>query len=161
WQRRWFSGPKRWGLLGLILLVLAIGAVFAWRSVPQLSIKLAGMRAHLSAVVPTYKPDGYKLASPANTDAGAVSIKYKSATAPSQTYSIVEAQSNMTSNLVAQNVVPKGASVQTSQVDGNTVYIYGSSNDAAWVNNGLLYKIKNSASLSSDQLINIVQGLNP
>ncbi|MGH7157349.1 MAG: hypothetical protein ACREGG_04550, partial [Candidatus Saccharimonadales bacterium] len=144
WQRRWFSGPKRWGLLGIILLVLVIGAVFAWRSVPQLSIKLAGMRAHLSAVVPTYKPDGYKLASPANTDAGAVSIKYKSATAPDQTYSIVEAQSNMTSNLVAQNVVPKGASVQTSQVDGNTVYIYGSSNDAAWVNNGLLYKIKNS-----------------
>jgi hypothetical protein len=45
-------------------------------------------------------------------------------------------------------------------VAGNTVYIYGARNDAAWVNNGVLYTIKDYAGLTSDQIIKIVQGLN-
>ena len=161
WQRRWLSGRKRWAALGVVLLIIVAGGVFAWQTIPQLSVKMAGLRAHLSAVVPSYKPDGYKLASPAKAVSGTVVVSYKSAADPHQTYAVVEAQSNLTSPTVAQNVVPKGATVQTSQVNGNTVYIYGSDNDAVWVNNGVLYTIKDSANLSSDELIKIVQGLNP
>lgn len=119
------------------------------------------MRANVNAAIPSYKPDGFTLTGPASADSGIVSISYKSSSEPSQTYKISEAASSMNSNMVAQNVVPKGEPVQTSQVAGNTVYIFGASNDAAWVNNGVLYTIKNQADLSSDQLINIVQGLNP
>jgi hypothetical protein len=161
WQRRWFSGPKRWILISALPLIILGGLVFAWKTVPQFSVKIAGLRAHISPVVPSYKPDGYAIASPAKAASGLVSISYQSTIDPAQNYEITQGQSNLTSTSIAQSVVPKGAAVQTSQVQGNTVYIYGSHNDAAWVNNGVLYTIKDKASLNSDQLIKIVQGLNP
>lgn len=161
WQRRWFSGPRKWLAIGATVIVLLAAGLYAWRNVPQLSIKAAGLRAHFSATVPGYEPDGYKIAGPAKAVSGAVSVQYESDKDHSKTYGITEQPSAFTSGMVSQNVVPKGSNVQTSQVEGNTVYIYGPGNDAAWVNNGLLYTIKNSSALSSDQLIQIVSGLNP
>ncbi len=161
WQKRWFAGPKRW-LIGLSLLVIIVSCLLvAWHKFPSLSVKAAGLRADVTAAVPSYKPEGFTLAGPASANSGVVNISYKSTTEPAQYYKISEATSSMNSRMVAQNVVPKGEPVQTSQVAGNTIYIYGNTNDAAWVNNGVLYKIKNQAELSSDQLIHIVQGLNP
>jgi len=161
WQRRWFNGPVRWAVGGAVALVIIGTFLYSWRSIPQLSMKIAGIRAHVTPVVPTYKPDGYKVAGPAKAISGAVVVQYKSAANQSKTYDITEQPSAFTSSMVSQNVVPKGSPVQTSQVEGNTVYIYGNSNDAAWVNNGVLYTIKNRSSLGSDQLIQIVSGLNP
>lgn len=161
WQKQWFTGSKRWVFTVMVLAIIASILLVAWHKFPTLSMKTAGMRANINAAIPSYKPDGFSLAGPASADSGVVSISYKSNSEPSQSYKISEAASSMNSNMVAQNVVPKGEPVQTSQVAGNIVYIYGSFNDAAWVNNGVLYTIKNRANLSSDQLINIVQGLNP
>jgi hypothetical protein len=159
WQRRWFSGPKRWLAIATVVVVLGAALAFAWQRVPQLSVKMAGLKAHISASIPTYKPDGYQMAGPAKAVSGAVTMTYKSASNSHASYAINQAQSSLTSNLVSQNFVPKGAAVQTSQVEGNTVYIYGADNDAAWVNNGVLYTIKDKANLSSDELIKIVQGI--
>lgn len=161
WHRRFLSGRRKWAAAAAVFLVAAAGLFIAWRSVPQLSVKVAGMKAHVSAAVPTYKPDGFVIASPAKAVSGGVTMKYKSAANDNQTYEISQKRSHLTSQLVSQSVVPKGASVQTSQVNGNTVYIYGSANDAVWVNDGVLYTIKDKANLNSDQLIKIVQGLNP
>lgn len=161
WQRRWFNGPAGWAVGGVVLLVIIGAFSYSWRSIPQLSMKIAGMRAHVATVIPAYKPDGYRIAGPAKAINGAVVVQYKSASDQSKTYDITEQPSAFTSSMVSQNVVPKGSPVQTSQVEGNTVYIYGSSNDASWVNNGVLYTIKNRSSLGSDQLIQIVSGLNP
>jgi hypothetical protein len=161
WQRRWFSGPRRWLAVAGALLCAVIALFVSWQRVPQLSVKVAGMKAHVSAAVPAYKPDGFTLASPAKADSGTVKVEYKSAADPSQKYVVTQASSGLTSSSISQNVVPKGTSVQTSQVDGNTVYIYGPHNDAAWVNNGVLYKIKDNANLSSDQVLKIVSSINP
>jgi hypothetical protein len=49
--------------------------------------------------------------------------------------------------------------VQTSVVNGTTVYIYGQTNDAAWVNNGVQYTVQDKASLNSDQLLKIANSL--
>jgi hypothetical protein len=160
WQRPGFLG-RRTGLklCLLVILVAAATALIAWQKFPQLSVKVAGSRAHIAASVPSYKPEGYKLASPATIDNGAVLMKY-TAGQDDQSYEITQKQSDLTSTSLAQTIVPAGAAVQTSQVAGNTVYIYGIHNDAAWVNNGVLYTINNRAELSSDQIIKIVQGLN-
>src|SRR5581483_2265331 len=107
-------------------------------------IKAASMRAHLRAVAPSYQPVGYRMAGPAKAAAGSVQLTYQSGLNGSS-YVIGQSPSDMTSSMVAHSVVPQGAAVQTSQVDGNTVYIYGSENNAAWVNNGVLYTIKNKA----------------
>jgi hypothetical protein len=160
WHRRWLSGHRRWyALTGLLVLVIAALAM-SYQRFPQFSIKAAGMKTHITPSVPSYIPDGYKLAGPAKAVSGAVDIKYASGNT-SNNYEIVQWQSDLTSSLVGQSVVPKGSPVQTTQVEGNTVFIYGHTNDAAWVNNGVLYTIKNHAQLSSDELIKIVQGLNP
>jgi hypothetical protein len=161
WHRRWFSGVRRWIAVGLVLAVAAGALLVLWQRVPQLSLKTAGMQAHLTPTVPTYQPDGFKLAGPAKAVSGTVDIRYVSESNPDHTYNIVQSQSNLTSQMVGQNIVPKGSAVQTSQVDGNTVYIYGQDNDAAWVNNGILYTIKDRANLNSDTLIKIVEGLKP
>jgi hypothetical protein len=161
WHRGWFDGKGRW-LAGLaVIILLIIGAMFSWQRIPVLSVKAAGIRAHLSPSVPTYIPDGYRLAGPASADSGTVNIKYVQPNDSTKSYEIVQAQSNLTSQLVEQSVVPKGTAVQSSQVEGNTVYIYGQDNDAAWVNNGVLFTLKDRANLSSDEIIKIVQGINP
>ena len=154
-------GHRRWLALVAAILVVILGLWVAWQKIPALSVKAAGLRAHLSPSVPSYAPDSYKMAGPAKAVSGTVDIKYVSSSNSSSTYEIVQAESNLTSNSVGQNVVPRGSAVQTSQVNGNTVYLYGKSNDAAWVNDGVLYTIKDHANLSSDELIKIVQGLNP
>lgn len=161
WQRRRMSGGRRWLALGGALIVIIVGLLAAWEKVPILSVKTAGIRAHLNPSVPSYTPDSYKLAGPAKAVSGTVDIKYVSSTDSSSSYEIIQAGSNLTSSSVGQSVVPKGAAVQTSQVNGNTVYLYGKANNAVWVNDGVLYTIKDNANLSSDELIKIVQGLNP
>ncbi len=160
WRRRWLSGPRRWVVALVFLMALGSSIFIGWQRIPQLSLKAASLRVHFSAVAPTYKPEGYKVAGPAKSSAGAVSLTYQSGVNGSD-YTISQATSNLTSLMVAHNVVPRGASVQTSQVDGNTVYIYGAENNAAWVNNGVLYTIKDNANLSSDELLKIVKGINP
>ena len=161
WQRPGFLG--RFAKLKLILtlvVVLSVIGFLAWQKFPVLSVKLAAARAHISASVPAYKPSGYALASPAAAKNGVVLLKYTSAADNNQSFDIAQKSSNMTSVSLAQTIVPAGAQVQTFQVGGNTVYIYGQNNDAAWVNNGVLYTISDHAKLSSDEIIKIVQGLN-
>jgi hypothetical protein len=160
WQRHWFRGPRRWLMAAAAVAIIGGGLAYSWQRIPQLSVKVASIKAHLSAALPSYKPDGYKMVGPAKAASGEVSMIYKSTAESGASYQINQAQSNLTSSLVAQNVVPKGAAVQTSQVEGNTIYIYGKDNDAAWVNNGVLYTIKDRANLSSDELIKIVHGIN-
>jgi hypothetical protein len=161
WQRPGFLGKRKALKLGIVIIIILAAAGFAaWDKLPQVSIKLAGIRAHVSTSVPTYTPDGFSAAAPASVNNGAVVIKFKSETDSSKGYDVLEKQSNLPSASLSQTLVPPGAQVQTSQVGGNTVYIYGASNNAAWVNNGVLYTVKDYASLSSDQIIKIVQGLN-
>jgi len=161
WQRPSFLGRRTGLKLGLIIVILLLATGFAaWQKFPQLSIKLAAVRAHISAAVPSYKPDGYSLAAPAQAIDGKVLIKYKDAADDSLGYAISQSPSDMTRTNLANTLAPAGAQMQTSQVGGNTVYIYGSKNDAAWVNNGILYKLDDHADLSSDQILNIVKGLN-
>lgn len=158
WQRPGFLGKRAWLKITILIIVaLSAGSYFAWQKVPQLSLKVASVKTNIKAAVPSYKPEGYSLAAPASTQAGAVVIKYK-APDSRQGFDISQKPSSLTSTSLAQTVVPAGAQVQTSQVNGNTVYIYG--NDAAWVNNGVLYTIKDHSNLTSDQILNIARGLN-
>jgi len=161
WQRPSFLGRRTGLKISLLVILVLAGAGFAaWQKFPQLSIKLAASRAHIHASVPSYKPDGYSLAAPAQAINGQVLIKYKAAADADQGYDISQAPSDMTSTSLASILSPSGSQMQTSQVGGNTVYIYGPKNDAAWVNNGILYKLSDRANLSSDQIIDIVKGLN-
>jgi hypothetical protein len=161
WQKPGFLGRRaglKIAICGVILLFL-IGFA-AWRTVPALSVKVAGTQAHINASVPSYTPTGYVQAAPASDKNQTVVIRYKSSADSTANYEITQSKSSMNSTSVTQSVVPRGTQVQTSQAGGNTVYIYGDQNNAVWVNNGVMYKITDHANLSSDEILKIVQGLN-
>lgn len=160
WQRSRFWGPKKWLAVGVVLLAVIVLAMFiAWQKIPQLSVKAASIKAHVSATVPAYKPVGYQLATPATASGDSVTMEYRSTIEQQNEFDLTQKQSNLDSSSLAQTVIPQGDQVQTSQVNGNTVYIYGPHNDAMWVNNGILYTITNHSNLSSDELLKIAQGL--
>lgn len=148
----------RWVQIVLaLLLMIIVGLVVSWRYVPQVSVNLVARKAGINAAVPAYVPAGYRFTKAASLPAG-VSIEYKASEGASS-YAIEQTKSSADSASTVANTVAKGATVQTAQVNGNTVYIYGNESDAVWVNNGTEYTIKNSAGLSSEQLLHIVQGL--
>ncbi|HET9721437.1 MAG TPA: DUF4367 domain-containing protein [Candidatus Saccharimonadales bacterium] len=160
WQRSRFWQPKGWLSLAVVgVAIVAVLGFLAWQKVPQLSVKISAMRAHVPASVPAYKPDGYKLMAPASASGNAVTVKYQSALDSSKNFTVMQQKSDMNSSTLSQTIVPKDDQVQTSDMEGNTVYIYGHSNNAAWVNNGVLYTIQDNANLSSDEILKVAQGL--
>lgn len=142
--------------IGLIFITVIVAGLFAWKNVPQVAVTVAGTRAQLSASVPKYAPDGFRFVSPVSYSNGVVKVKYKGAGGAS--YEITQQKSKRDSTALASDMLSGHSNVQTSQVKGSTVYIYGDSN-ATWVNKGIHYTISDNASLSSDQLLKIAESL--
>jgi hypothetical protein len=86
-------------------------------------------------------------------------MKFKANDSSAREFTVSQASSKMSSKSLEDKVVPDNVQVQTSVVNGTTVYIYGENNDAAWVNNGMQYTIKDAASLNSDQILKIANSL--
>lgn len=156
--RGWFGLPRWLVILIFAIVLLAVGAVIIWRDVPAVAVKVAAMRSHVSATVPTYTPTGFGF-NQAISQPGKLTIQYEEKAAAVHNYTVTEQKSDWDSQSLSDNNISKNSDIQTSQVNGNTVYIYGPKSNAAWVNNGTLYTIKNDANLSSDQLLHIAQGL--
>lgn len=153
WRR--IKAAPRWLTLSVAaVILLTAGALAAWQYIPQASIKAAGMKANINAKAPAYVPAGYKFEGPAKYQDGAVTVDYKS---QNGNFAVSQKTSNWDSTSLEANMLNKEQQIQTSQVNGNTVYIYGEKNDAAWVDSGKLYKLKNEANLSPDQVLRIVQ----
>jgi hypothetical protein len=142
-----------------VFLVVLVGIFFAWRNMPQVAMKVAAARAHVAAQVPGYTPTGFGYASPVNYGNGSVSMKFKAAGNSARTYTVTQKTSDMTSKSLVDTTIPKSTQVQTSEINGTTVYIYGAQNDAVWVNHGVQFKINNQANLNSDQLLKVASGL--
>lgn len=154
-----FSRLPKWLTIAILLIVLLLAAsIIAWRDVPQVAIKVAGQQAHVKAGLPGYAPSGFSVAGPISHSSNAVTVQYKD-NSNGYSYDITQRSSSWDSTSMAANVLAPDSQVQTSQVQGTTVYIYGKQNNATWVNNGVWYTLKNNASLSSDQILHIVQSL--
>jgi len=163
--RRQLAGNSPWGRIKLMsrwlslgvsfLVVMLLAGFFAWQNIPQVSMRMAASQTHVSATVPSYRPSGFSFAAPVSHSDKAVTIKYQAGANSAQNYSVTQQNSNWDSTTLAASVGSKSAQVQTSQVNGTTVYIYGTSNNASWVNHGVLSTLNNQADLSSDQILEI------
>ena len=118
-------------------------------------MRVEASEAHVSAAVPSYTPLGYSFAAPVSHSGQAVTIKFTSSDNSAQNFSITQKTSNWDSATLAANIGSESAQVQTSQINGTTVYIYGASNNASWVNHGVMHTLDNHAGLSSDQILKI------
>jgi hypothetical protein len=151
----------RWLSVGVAVVIVGLLAGFiAMNKIPAVAVRIAAAKAHIAAQVPGYTPSGFSFAGPVSYSDGKVGIQYKANDSSSRAFTISQASSKMSSKSLEDKVVPDNVQVQTSVVNGTTVYIYGQSNDAAWVNNGMQYTIKDGANLNSDQLLKIANSFN-
>ncbi|MBI4034272.1 DUF4367 domain-containing protein [Candidatus Saccharibacteria bacterium] len=157
-----FNRMPRWFGVSLIMITLLLaGGLFVWQKVPAISLKVAATRAHIDASTPSYLPYGFSLAGPASYNDGVVTTELSDSANNGSSLKITQQASNLNSQSLAEADVPKGTPVQSSQVKGSTVYIYGKGEikNATWVNKGIKFKIENQAKLSTDELFKIANGL--
>jgi hypothetical protein len=158
WQK--VKNTPRWLSIGVsVFAVVLLTGFISWHKVPQVAVRVAATRAHVNAHVPSYTPSGFSFTGPVHYNDGSVTIKFKADTSKDRTFTLTQKNSNMSNKSLADTAIPQNSQVQTSQIGGTTVYIYGNSNDATWVNHGIQYTINDKASLNSDQLLKIADSL--
>ncbi len=158
WQS--IKAAPRWLSIGASLFVVVLLAgFFAWQNIPIVAMRVASTKAHVNASIPAYTPSGFSFKGPINYSQGQVTVNYAAAANNTKSFSLTQKATNYDSSSVADVTLPKNVPVQTSQVNGTTVYIYGPNNDAVWVNHGVQFNISGSAGLNSDQLLRIASSL--
>lgn len=144
------------GSTGLVLLVIA--GFWAYTNVPNVAVRVAAMRAGVSASVPSYQPAGFTLKGPISYEPGQITINYKSNT-DNRDFSVVQRTSDWNSETLLDNFVnAKNQQYQTVEANGRTIYIYDGGN-ATWVDGGTWYQVLSKSTLSSDQLLRIADSL--
>lgn len=157
--RRVLNTP-RWVSVGSALaVVLLLGGFFAWQNIPQVSMKLAAQKANFNASVPAYTPPGFSFSGPIAYSDRAVTIHFSSNTGDDRSFKLTQEPSTETSTSLAANTLVEDTEVQTAQVNGTTVYIYGEDNHATWVNHGIRYTIEDKAKLNAEQLLKIADSV--
>ncbi len=133
------------------VIMLLLGGYFTYINMPNLSTRVAAVRAGIDASYPTYHPTGYSLAGPVAYDSGEVRIKF-AANGSTQTYTVEQVKSGWDSSAVYENYIkPRtGDNYTITRDSGLTIYSYDG--NAAWVNKGIFYTIEGDATLTNDQI---------
>lgn len=144
--------------LGRVVLALscAAAAVFAIvyfvnLNMPDISMRVAAMQTGIEASYPSYVPRDFSLSDITSED-GKVLLNFKNAET-SDAFSLIEENSSWDSNALLTNYVKDeyGEDYSIVREQGLTIYISG--NDAAWVNGGVVYKIKTTAGMLTKKQI--------
>lgn len=142
----------------LSVSVLMLGSFMAYRSIPSASVKMASARAGFSAELPSYVPAGFSLSDAIAASPGQVILNFTSNT-DSRNYKVTQKPSEWNSSSLLSNYVePNHKNFQTLYEAGKTIYLYDQSN-ATWVSNGIWYVVEGQSSLTSSQLVKIVNSL--
>ena len=148
----------------LIALACAAAAVFAIvyfvnLNTPNIDLGIAAMQAGINCgVQPKYIPRGYNLSS-FTAEAGKIVIYYANSE-DSGAFSLTLENSAWDSNALYSNYVRDtyGDNYTAIREQGLTLYVSGS--NAAWVNGGILYKLKTtSGTLTKKQITTIAANL--
>lgn len=152
-QKRVFKNKKINALAGSLAVLLLVG-FFGWQNAPNLEMQVASRKAGFAAHMPGYSPAGYGVAGAVQSQPGKVSVSFKSRT-DDKSFNVTQRASDWSSDSLLNNALASKTNKQTWQEQGKTVYIYDGSN-ATWVDGGVWYQIEGNASLTTDQLLRIV-----
>lgn len=145
------------GLVAASFAVLVIAGFVAVQNEANLKLKMASSKAGFAATLPHYKPTGFAVGK-FTYSPGIVGINYTDS-AQNESFSLVQKESSWDSRALHDNFVAlQGASYQTYQSAGRTIYTYGQGN-ATWVNGGVWYKVTSAGSLNSTDLINLATSM--
>lgn len=143
---------------GRVLLALSCAAVavfaivyFVNLNMPDISLRVAAMQTGIDASYPSYVPRDYNTSS-ITYEEGKITIEFRNAETDTS-FTLVEETSSWDSSALLANYVKDefGENYTTVREQGLTIYISGS--NAAWVNKGIVYKIKASAGVLTNKQI--------
>ena len=122
----------------------------------NISLKVAAMQSGIEATYPSYVPRGYDL-SDITSSSGKVTINFKS---EEGSFSLTEESSNWDSNALLNNYIKDEHGEDYTMVREQGLTLYMGNNWEAWVNGGVLYKLKVTAgSLTKKQMKTIATSL--
>lgn len=149
--------PRTFNIGTGLVVALLIGGFVAYRSMPQIALHLASVRAGIRANMPGYQPAGFSLSGPVQYSSGQITLNFQS-NSDDRGFKVVQKSTEWNSQTLLENFVNDKEPYQTFQDKGRTVYIYDGSN-ATWVNGGVWYQIEGESALNSDQLLRIASSL--
>ena len=122
---------------------------------PPLSFAIASSAAGVKMDYPVYKPAEFRVSRPVESAPGQITISY---TDGKSSYILV-AQNSPWDNegLVANKITPISTTYQTLTKDG--ISIFRISDQAMWVNFGVLYTISDDGRLPNEEILKIVDGI--
>jgi hypothetical protein len=139
--------------LSVLLLIAFIG----FENRGNVILHVAAQKAGFSANMPGYRPSGFSLGR-FNYSAGDVAINFHS-NSDQRSFAIIEKPSDWDSATLRDNYVASADSqYQTTEVGGQTIYLYGN-NAATWVNGGIWYQVQTNGALSDEQLTKLAGSL--
>lgn len=138
--------------------LMTIGSFAAYQYVPHVALEVAAQRTGIRASLPSYSPSGFRLKQPISYGDDQIKLEYASNT-DDRSFRVIQKASSWDSQALLDNFVTAAAKqYQTMQIKGRTIYTYNQG-DAAWVDGGTLFTIEGKSSLSSDQLLKIIDSL--
>ena len=159
--------PMHFGIGRVVLaLCCAATAVFAIvyfvnLNMPDISMRVAAMQTGMNPAYPTYVPRDYSISS-ITSENGKITMEFTNSKEGENggAFMLIEEKSSWDTNALLTNFVKEeyGENYSIVKEQGLTIYISG--NNAAWVNGGMVYKIKTTAGeLSNKQIRSIAVSL--
>lgn len=144
--------------VGRVVLTLscAAAAVFAIvyfvnLSAPDLSLRVAAMQTGIEASYPSYVPRDFSL-SDITSENGKITMSFINR-GTGEAFTLVEEKSSWDSNALLENFVRQEYGEDYAMVRENGLTLYIKDSDAAWVNGGMVFKLKTtSGTLTKKQI---------
>jgi hypothetical protein len=151
------KSPARPTAVVMTVIGLSLMGLFLWQSnYPDISIKLASLRAGLTASVPSFVPNGWSKAQDVKTSDGGLSYELVK---DGRKLKIEQQRTDWDSQAVLeQYVLARTPDYLAMQAQGLTIYMY-EGNQAAWVNQGTLYTISGDHGVEQDDIIRMATSL--
>lgn len=151
------TGPARPTAVVMTVIGLALLGVFLWQvNASDIQVKLASLRAGLTASVPGFVPGGWSGAQSLKASEGGVSYELVK---DGKTLKIEQQKSDWDSQAVLeQYVLRRSTDYLALQSQGLTIYMFGD-NQAAWVNQGTFYTLSGDHGIEQDDIIRMATSL--
>lgn len=151
--------------IGRVVLALSCAAAavmaivyFVGLNMPDISMRVAAIQTGIEASYPSYVPRGFNL-SDLSSEAGKVTLNFQNSETGGA-FSLSEENSSWDSNALLNNFVKSEYRDNYSIVREQGLTIYVSDSDAAWVNGGVVYKLKTTqGELTKKQIRSIAVSL--
>lgn len=149
--------PRVLNVFGFTVALMMFAGYFGYNNAPNVSMRVAAMRANVEGSIPAYKPSGFSLDRSIKYKQGEITVNFVS-NSDQRNFAITQTASGWDSTALHQNFVTKQEHVRSIEDKGKTIYLYDE-NNATWVDGGVWYKIEGNSKLNSDQLSRIASSL--